>query len=70
MNQIGHKDVFQVLAFPSNQFGNQEPKDDVDIQSWTKETYQCNFPIFAKGAVVKEGVDDVLPDIWKFLEGN
>ena len=34
--------------------------------------FDINFPIFAKGAVVKEEVEnaDELPDVWRFLSGK
>lgn len=41
-------DDFVVLGFPCNQFGNQEPGDDGDIQSFCKLTYDVSFPVFAK----------------------
>jgi hypothetical protein len=31
--------------------------------------FDINFPIFAKGAVVRED-DGELPDVWRFLSGN
>ncbi|CAF0866388.1 unnamed protein product [Rotaria sordida] len=67
----GGRDIFQVLAFPSNQFGYQEPKDDAQIQSWAQSMFDVNFPIFAKGAVIRLNDDDdddeALPDVWNFL---
>ena len=34
--------------------------------------FDINFPIFAKGAVVREGAENEenLPDVWRFLSGN
>lgn len=82
----GNRNIFQVLAFPSNQFGNQEPnvnigfcgdqfcsffiQDDAHIQAWAKDMFDVNFPIFAKGAVVREGDQSELPEVWKLLSGN
>jgi glutathione peroxidase-family protein len=46
-------------------------KNDEHIQAWAKEMFDVNFPIFAKGAVVREGDgDEELPDVWKFLSGK
>ncbi|CAF2913930.1 unnamed protein product [Rotaria sp. Silwood2] len=65
----GGRNIFQVLAFPSNQFGYQEPKDDAQIQSWAKYMFDINFPIFAKDAVIRQHDDDnELPAVWKFLK--
>jgi glutathione peroxidase len=39
---------FVVLAFPSNQFGAQEPGSAKQIQSFCNSNYHVTFPIFAK----------------------
>jgi glutathione peroxidase len=39
---------FEVLAFPCNQFGNQEPGDNTAIKSFCEISYDITFPIFAK----------------------
>lgn len=39
---------FEVLGFPCNQFGAQEPGDANEIQSFCKLTYDVSFPMFAK----------------------
>ena len=39
---------FEVLAFPCNQFGAQEPGDAAEIASFCSTTYDVSFPIFAK----------------------
>ncbi len=39
---------FEVLAFPCNQFGAQEPGDAAEIQSFCSTTYAVDFPLFAK----------------------
>ena len=39
---------FAVLAFPSNQFGAQEPGDETEIANFCKLTYDVSFPIFRK----------------------
>ena len=38
---------FVVIGFPSNQFGNQEPKSNKEIQEFAKEK-GATFPIFGK----------------------
>ncbi len=37
-----------VLAFPCNQFGNQEPGSNAEILEFATSTYDVNFPMFAK----------------------
>ncbi len=39
---------FEVLGFPSNQFGAQEPGSEDEIGAFCRENYQVTFPIFAK----------------------
>lgn len=39
---------FEVLAFPCNQFGAQEPGDAAEIANFCSLTYDVSFPIFAK----------------------
>jgi glutathione peroxidase len=39
---------FEVLAFPSNQFGKQEPGTAAEIAEFCNRNYKVNFPLFAK----------------------
>jgi glutathione peroxidase len=39
---------FEVLGFPCNQFGSQEPGDAAEIGSFCSTTYDVTFPMFAK----------------------
>jgi glutathione peroxidase len=39
---------FAVLAFPCNQFGHQEPGDEVQIRAFCADKYDVTFPMFAK----------------------
>ncbi len=39
---------FSVLAFPCNQFGNQEPEDNQEIQKFCQMKFHVSFPVFAK----------------------
>ena len=38
----------EVLGFPCNQFGKQEPGDETEIKSFCSLTYDVTFPVFAK----------------------
>src|SRR5271165_1358653 len=42
---------FEVLGFPCDQFGHQEPGDEAEIQKFCKLTYDVSFPMFAKTEV-------------------
>ena len=39
---------FEVLAFPCNQFGAQEPGDAAEIANFCSLTYDVSFPVMAK----------------------
>ena len=43
-----HDRGFEVLAFPCDQFGHQEPGDAQEIQSFCSLNYAVTFPLFAK----------------------
>ncbi|MEO0417216.1 MAG: glutathione peroxidase [Verrucomicrobiota bacterium] len=42
---------FAVLAFPSNEFGGQEPGSNEEILEFCKSNYGVTFPVFAKTSV-------------------
>jgi glutathione peroxidase len=39
---------FDVLGFPCDQFGHQEPGDDNEIKNFCALTYDVSFPMFSK----------------------
>jgi glutathione peroxidase len=43
-----HSRGFEVLGFPSNQFGAQEPGSEDEIGTFCRENYQVTFHLFAK----------------------
>ncbi len=57
---------FEVLGFPCNQFGHQEPGTDEDIQSFCQLNYGVTFPIFAK---VDVNGDNAHP-VFQFLKSE
>lgn len=46
---------FNVLAFPCNQFGQQEPDTNREIEIFARRTYSVSFPMFSKIAVTGTG---------------
>jgi len=48
---------FVVLGFPSNDFGNQEPGTEKQIQNFCRLTYSVEFPMFEKISVKKGKAD-------------
>jgi glutathione peroxidase len=55
---------FEVLAFPCNQFGAQEPGDAAEIANFCSLTYDVSFPVFAKIDVNGSTADP----LWKWLK--
>ncbi|KAL2136909.1 hypothetical protein VTI74DRAFT_70 [Chaetomium olivicolor] len=43
-----HGDKFQILGFPCNQFGAQEPGNDAEIETFCERNYGVTFPIMTK----------------------
>lgn len=48
LQQEYHDKGFNVLAFPCNQFGGQEPGNSEEIASFCDLTYKNTFPLFEK----------------------
>ena len=43
-----HPRGFEILAFPCDQFGHQEPGSDAEIANFCDNAYGVTFPLFAK----------------------
>ena len=43
-----HDGGLEVLGFPCNQFGHQEPGDESEIKSFCLTNYDVTFPLYAK----------------------
>ena len=50
---------FEVLAFPCNQFGGQEPGDADEIANFCSLTYDVTFPVMAKIDVNGSNADPI-----------
>lgn len=57
---------FEVLAFPCNQFGAQEPGDAAEIANFCSLTYDVSFPVMAKIDVNGSDADP----IFKYLKSG
>jgi glutathione peroxidase len=55
---------FEVLGFPCNQFGAQEPGDETAIRQFCSLNYGVTFPLFAKIEVNGEGTHP----LYRFLK--
>ncbi len=49
-----HDKGFEILAFPCNDFGNQEPGTNEEIKEFCTTTYGVSFPLFDKIKVLGE----------------
>lgn len=47
---------FEILGFPSNDFGGQEPGSESEIQNFCKVNYGVSFPLFSKVSILGEQV--------------
>lgn len=50
---------FEILAFPCNQFGSQEPYDDAYIQKHVQSHFSVSFPVLSKVLVNGRGEDPI-----------
>ncbi len=48
---------FEILAFPANEFGKQEPGTDSEIKEFCSTNYKVSFPLFSKIVVKGKGID-------------
>ena len=60
---------FEVLGFPCNQFGAQEPGDAAEIANFCSLTYDVTFPVFAKIDVNGSGADPLYSELKKQAPG-
>jgi glutathione peroxidase len=55
------KNGVAVLGFPSNNFGDQEPKDNKAIAEFCTNTFGVKFPMFAKSQVIRTASANASP---------
>jgi glutathione peroxidase len=60
---------FEVLGFPCNQFGAQEPGDAAEIANFCSLTYDVTFPVFAKVDVNGANADPLFVELKKQAPG-
>lgn len=61
-----HAKGFEILAFPCNDFGEQEPGTNEEIQNFCSTKFSVTFPLFDKISVK----DNLKADIYKMLTDN
>lgn len=66
LQQKFHARGFEVLGFPCNQFGKQEPGSEAEIAQFCELNYHVTFPMFAKIDVNGDGA----APLYKFLKSE
>ena len=56
----------EILAFPCNQFGQQEPGDADEIKNFCTLNYDVSFPLMEKSDVNGDNADP----LWKYLKSE
>ena len=56
----------EILAFPCDQFGHQEPGTDAEIRGFCERNYAVTFPLFSKIEVNGEGAHP----LYKYLKAE
>jgi len=59
-----HPGDFEILGFPCNQFGGQEPGTDDQIAEFCQLNYGVSFPIFGKTQVNGDGAEP----LWEYIK--
>jgi len=67
--QKHHKRGFQILAFPCNQFGGQEPKPAAEVRVDMVQKFGITFPLFDKIDVNGPTAHPLFAFLQKFLPG-
>jgi glutathione peroxidase len=57
---------FEILAFPANEFGKQEPGTNEQIKDFCTSKYKVSFPLFSKIVVKGKGIDP----LYEFLTSD
>lgn len=56
---VTYKDKLVVVGFPANNFGQQEPGSNEEIQEFCKARFGVTFPLAAKSDVIGENTNEV-----------
>jgi glutathione peroxidase len=57
----------EVLAFPANEFGGQEPGTEAEIKAFCATSYDVTFPLFAKIVVKGQGQHPLYAELTRQL---
>jgi len=65
-----HDSGLEILAFPCNQFGKQEPLSEAKIKLFVTEKYGVTFPMFSKIDVNGKNAHPIFQFLRKKLPGT
>ncbi len=65
-NQLAEAKGLRILAFPCNQFANQEPKSNAEIKDFVQKKYGVEFDLFGKIDVNGKNAHP----LWNFLKSK
>lgn len=60
----------EILAFPCNQFGGQEPKPEEEIKKFVTDKFNVEFNMFSKVEVNGDNTDEVFQFLKKCFPGD
>ncbi|KAF2103166.1 glutathione peroxidase [Rhizodiscina lignyota] len=61
-----HPDSFEIIGFPCNQFGGQDPGSNDDIQNFCMVNYGVSFPVLGKTDVNGDKAEPV----WEWMKSE
>lgn len=64
-----HEQGLEILGFPCNQFGNQDPGEDGEIEEFCQLNYGVSFPMFSKVDVNGSGTHPLYKYLKKEAKG-
>ncbi len=65
-----HNKNFEIIAFPCNQFGSQEPGAEAEIKQFCSKNYRVSFPLMKKSDVKGSGQNEVYQFLTKKAENG
>lgn len=65
-----HEQGFEILAFPCNQFANQEPRTNDQLASFCSINYGITFPLFARVEVKGSGAHPLFRYLTETAKGT
>ncbi len=63
-----YKNKLVVIGFPANNFGKQEPGNNLEIAAFCKKNYDVTFPMMSKVSVKGEDIDPLFQ--WLITQPN